>query len=305
MALRSPRHRIGAAGAVAFAAALGLSACGGGTDTAGGGESKAPAVSADQAIAAKVPQNIKADGKLIIGSDGSYPPNENIAADGVSFEGWDVELATAIAAKMGLKAEFQNAGFDTIIPGVQSGKYEMGVSSFTDNKEREKVVDFVTYYTAGTSWASQKGNPKQVDPDNACGKNIGVQQGTVQHTDDLPARSEACTKAGKPKINMVSRKNQTEVNADIVAGKVDAMAADSPIVGYAIKQTSGQLQLIGQTYDAAPYGFAIGKESGTMKDAVLDATKALMADGTYKKILDKWGVGNGAITDPKINGAQD
>ncbi|MQA94522.1 MAG: transporter substrate-binding domain-containing protein [Streptosporangiales bacterium] len=305
MALRSPRHRAGVLGAVAVAAALGLSACGGGTDTAGGGESKAPAVSADQAIAAKVPQNIKADGKLIVGSDGSYPPNENIAADGVSFEGWDVELATAVAAKMGLKAEFQNAGFDTIIPGVQSGKYEMGVSSFTDNAEREKVVDFVTYYSAGTSWAAQKGNPKQVDPNNACGKNIGVQQGTVQHTDDLPTRSEACTKAGKPKINMIPRKNQTEVNADIVAGKVDAMAADSPIVGYAIKQTSGQLQMLGQVYDAAPYGYAIGKESGTMKDAVLDAVKALMADGTYKKILDKWGVADGAITDPVINGAQD
>jgi polar amino acid transport system substrate-binding protein len=211
-----------------------------------------------------------------------------------------VELGQAIAAKLGLRPEFQNAGFDTIIPGVQSGKYEIGLSSLTVNPQREKVVDFVTYYSAGTAWATLTGNPKGIDPDNACGRTVGVQQGTVQ-IEDLKLRSEKCVAAGKPPIDQVVRKQQTEVNADLVTGKTEAMVADSPIVGYAVKQTAGRLQTIGPIYGAAPYGYAVGKSFGTMKEAVLGAVRALIADGTYHRILNKWGVQNGAITTPAVN----
>ncbi|WP_067490241.1 ABC transporter substrate-binding protein [Actinomadura hibisca] len=304
MTTGSLRRRLFAAGALVLSGALTLSACGESDDDPGTGakNSAAAAVGADAKLAAMVPDAIKSDGKIVIGTDASYPPNESVDPASRKIVGWDVDLATAVGAKLGLKTEFQNAGFDTIIPGVQSGKYELGVSSFTDNKEREKVVDFVTYYSAGTSWAALKGNPKGINPDDACGKNIGVQQGTVQ-VDDLKARSKKCVDAGKPGINAVVRKQQTEVNNDLVAGKVDAMAADTPIVGGAAKKT-GKLELIGQTYDTAPYGYAIGKNAGQLKEAVLAAVKALVADGTYKKILTDAGVEQGAITDPVINGAQ-
>ncbi|MDL4819167.1 ABC transporter substrate-binding protein [Actinomadura opuntiae] len=292
------RHAL-AAGALVLTGALALSACGDDNDSGGG--STAPKTSADAKLAALVPANIKSDGKIMVGSDASYPPNESVDPATQKIHGWDVDLFTAVAGKLGLKVEFQNAGFDTIIPGVQSGKYEVGVSSFTDTKEREQAVDFVTYYSAGTAWATLKGNPKGVNPDDACGKSIGVQQGTVQ-VDDLKKRSKKCTDAGKPAIKPVVRKQQTEVNNDLVAGKVDGMAADSPIVGDALKKT-GKLQIIGQVYDTAPYGYTIGKNSGQLKDAVLGALKALIADGTYKKILTENGVESGAITDPVINGA--
>lgn len=288
------------AGALAVIAACTMTACGGGTTTAS--QSSAPAAKPESSLAAQVPDAIKSDGKLVIGTDASYPPNESVDPATQKIVGWEVDLGNAIAGKLGLTAEFQNAGFDTIIPGIGSGKYEMGISSFTDNKEREKVVDFVTYYTAGTSWAALKGNPKGLNPEDPCGKTIGVQQGTVQ-VDDINARSKKCEAAGKPKVNAVVRKQQTEVNADLVSGKTDGMLADSPIVGYAVKQTGDKLEIIGQAYDTAPYGMAIGKNSGTMKDAVLGALKALIADGTYKQILDKYGVEDGAITNPVINGA--
>ncbi|MEU4324972.1 ABC transporter substrate-binding protein [Nonomuraea dietziae] len=296
-----------AAGSFVVAGALALTACGGGggetgaTPAATGATSAAP--SAQNTLAAMVPDAIKSDGKLIVGVDASYPPNESVDPASQKIVGWDVELVEAIAGKLGLTAEFQNAGFDTIIPGLQSGKYELGASSFTDNKEREKVVDFVTYYSAGTAWAALKGNPKGVNPEDACGKKIGVQQGTVQ-VDDIKVKSDACVKAGKPAIDQVVRKQQTEVNADLVSGKIDGMLADSPIVGYAVKQTGDKLEIIGQAYDTAPYGYAIGKNSGTFKDAWLAAVKEVIADGTYKSILDKWGVADGAVTDPVINGAQ-
>lgn len=122
--------------------------------------------------------------------------------------------------------------------------------------------------------------------------------------DDLKARSKKCTDAGKPAIKAVVRKQQTEVNNDLVAGKVDGMAADSPIVGDAVKKTGGKLQILGQVYDTAPYGYAIGKNSGQFKEALQGALKALIADGTYKKILTDAGVESGAITEPAINAAQ-
>lgn len=301
----SPRRRGIVIGAVVMAAGMTLSACGGGQETAASPSPASPATSAagENKLAAMVPDNIKADGKLLVGVDASYPPNESVDPATQKIVGWDVELVDAVAKKLGLTAEFENAGFDTIIPGLTSGKYEMGASSFTDNKEREAVVDFVTYYSAGTAWAAQKGNPKAVNVDDACGKKIGVQQGTVQ-VDDIKARSEKCTAAGKPAIDVVVRKQQTEVNADLVSGKIDAMLADSPIVGYAVKQTGGKLEIIGQAYDTAPYGFAIGKNSGQLKEAVQGALKEMMADGSYKAILEKAGVEAGAITDPVINGAQ-
>ncbi|MFA1544754.1 ABC transporter substrate-binding protein [Actinomadura chokoriensis] len=301
MTLGSLRRRLVAASALVLTGALALSACGD-SDDSGDSGGTASNTSVDSKLAAMVPDAIKSDGKLSIGTDASYPPNESVDPASQKIVGWDVDLFSAVAAKLGLKTEYHNAGFDTIIPGVQSGKYEIGVSSFTDNKEREKVVDFVTYYSAGTAWAALKGNPKGVNPDDACGKSIGVQQGTVQ-VDDLTARSKKCADAGKPAIKQVVRKQQTEVNNDLVAGKVDAMAADSPIVGGAVKKT-GKLEIIGQVYDTAPYGYAIGKNSGQLKDAVLGALQALIADGTYKKILTENGVESGAITDPAINAAQ-
>jgi polar amino acid transport system substrate-binding protein len=281
--------------------ALALSACGD-SDDSGDTGGTATNTSVDSKLAAMVPDAIKSDGKISIGTDASYPPNESVDPASQKIVGWDIDLFNAVAAKLGLKTEYHNAGFDTIIPGVQSGKYEIGVSSFTDNKEREQAVDFVTYYSAGTAWAALTGNPKGVNPDDACGKNIGVQQGTVQ-VDDLTARSKKCTDAGKPAIKQVVRKQQTEVNNDLVAGKVDAMAADSPIVGGAVKKT-GKLEIIGEVYDTAPYGYALGKNSGQFKDAVLGALQALIADGTYKKILTENGVESGAITEPAINAAQ-
>ncbi|TYK49000.1 ABC transporter substrate-binding protein [Actinomadura decatromicini] len=296
----SLRRRALAAGALVLTGALALSACGDGDDS--GSVSPASSTSADGKLAALVPDAIKSDGKISIGVDASYPPNESVDPGSQKIVGWDVELFDAVAAKLGLKTEYHNAGFDTIIPGVQSGKYEAGVSSFTDTKEREGAVDFVTYYSAGTAWATLKGNPKGVNPDDACGKSIGVQQGTVQ-VDDLKARSKKCTDGGKPAIKSVVRKQQTEVNNDLVAGKVDAMAADSPIVGDAVKKT-GKLEIIGQVYDTAPYGYTLGKNSGQFKDAVLGALKALIADGTYKKILTDNGVESGAVTEPAINAAQ-
>jgi polar amino acid transport system substrate-binding protein len=186
------------------------------------------------------------------------------------------------------------ADFGSIILGVDSGKYDVGVSSFTINDKRKQQVNMVSY------WAVLKGNPKKVDPENACGLNIGVQKGTVQ-IDDLTARSKKCTDAGKKPITQIVEQAQAKVTADLVSGKADAMLADSPVGLYAVKQTAGQLEALGQVYDAAPYGYVIPKSETDFAQAVVDALKALDSSGDYKKALSTWGNDTGAISNFAVN----
>jgi polar amino acid transport system substrate-binding protein len=302
--MRAGKWRSGTLLGLALAVALVGAGCGddggdGGSTETTAGAGAAPTV--DEALAAKVPDTIKSDGKVLIGTDASYAPNEFLDADGKTVVGWDVDLFNAVAAKLGLQTEWQSATFDAIIPGVQSGKYEMGISSFTINDERKQQVNMPSYFSAGTQWGTKTGNPTGVQPDDACGKKVAVQTNTVQDTEDLPKRDQACKSAGKPAITVDRYQRQDQATAAVVSGKDDAMLADSPVLAYAVKQTNGQLELLGDIYDAAPYGYVIEKDQTEFAQAVADAVQALITDGTYKTILDKWGVGAGAIDNPAVN----
>ena len=287
------------------AVGLTLSACGSDSmNTSPGSGSTAAASSAvgggvDAALAAKVPAKLKEAGKFIIGVDATYAPNEMLAADGKTVEGFDVDVFNAVAAKLGLKTEYVPAGFETIILGVTGGKYDIGVSSFTINAERKKQVNMVSYYSAGTQWIVAKGNPEKVSLDDACGKSVGVQKGTVQ-VDDLTARSKKCTDAGKPAINPIIQEKQDQVTADLVSGKTVAMLADSPVGLYAVKQT-GQLEALGAIYDSAPYGYVVPKDQTDLANLLVEALKAAKADGSYDAALKKYAVEAGAIDNFAVN----
>ena len=301
--MRAGRFRSGALLGLVLAVALVAAGCGNKSDTGGGSTgttTAAPAV--DEALAAKVPAAVKSDGKLVIGTDPTYAPNEFLDTDGKTVIGFDVDRFNAVAAKLGMKTQWQSAVFDAIIPGVQSGKYEMGISSFTINDERKKQVNMVSSFNAGTQWGTKKGNPTGIQPDNACGKRVAVQTNTVQDTDDLSStRQQKCKADGKPAITIDRYQRQDQATAAIVSGKDDAMLADSPVIAYAVQKTNGQLELLGDIYDAAPYGYVVKKDQADFAQAIADAVKALISDGTYKSILTKWGVEAGAIDNPAVN----
>ena len=213
----------------------------------------------------------------------------------------DVELFDAVMAKFGVKTQWVPSAFDAIILGVQSGKYDVGVSSFTVNPERMEQATMVSYFKAGTQWVTQKGNPKGIDPDDACGKTVGVQKGTVQADEDLPARQKACTDAGKPEINVLVDADQAKVTASVQSGKADAMLVDLPPAIAAVDSTGGTLELLGEQYDSAPYGYVLKKDDTAFGEAIVEALKQLKADGTYDQILTKWKTEGGAITDFAVN----
>jgi polar amino acid transport system substrate-binding protein len=280
--------------------ALVLSACG--SSSLGGEPAGEPApsvsVSQDEDLSAKLPESIKSSGVIRIGTDATYAPNEFLAADGKTVQGMDVDVFNAVAAKFGVKTEWQPADFTSIINGVNGKKYDIGISSFTINDERKKQVTMVSYFSAGTQWGTAKGNPEGIDPDNACGKTVAVQTGTVQQEADLPVRQQKC---GDNKIDVLSFKDQSQATAAVVSGKADAMLADSPVVAYAIKQSGGKLEALGDIYEAAPYGYVLPKDQTEFAEAIVEALKAIDADGAYKAALEKWGVEQGAITDFAVN----
>jgi polar amino acid transport system substrate-binding protein len=257
--------------------------------------------SANATIAAQVPAAIKSKGTLTVASDATYAPNEFIASDGHTVIGMDPDLMKALAEVMGLKVNVVNATFDTIIPGIAAGKYDVGASSFTDTKERQKTVDFVDYFSAGTSfYAKAASNPGVNTLADLCGKTVAVEKGTTEE-EEAKEQSGKCTKEGKPAVTVLVYPTQNGANLAITSGRADLGMADSPVAAYQVQQSGGQLKLIGKTYGAAPYGLAFPKNSG-MTTPTLAALKVLMANGTYLKILTKWGVQTGAITTPAING---
>jgi polar amino acid transport system substrate-binding protein len=203
---------------------------------------------------------------------------------------------------MGLKFNVENASFDGIIPGIKSGKYDIGMSSFTDTKARQKVVDFVTYFSAGTSFYEKaSGGPALQGLASLCGKSVAVENGTTEQS-DATAQSKKCKKAGKPGVTVKAYPDQNSANLAISSGHEQIGMADSPVAAYIVKQSNGQFKLVGKSYGTAPYGIALPKGNGMTKP-MLSAVKYLMKQGTYKKILKKWGVQGGAISNPKINGA--
>jgi polar amino acid transport system substrate-binding protein len=282
------------AGAIAFA---GCGSSGNGSSSTP--STKVPTVTKDAKVAAEVPGAIKSKGTLTVATDASYPPNEFIKPGTKQIIGFDADLAEALGKVMGLKLNLQNVTFDAIIPGMASKKYDVGMSSFTDTREREKTVDFVTYFEAATSFFGKKGAaPKINGLADLCGHSVAAEKGTTQ-VDDSTAQGKKCKKAGKPGVKVLAFPDQNGANLAISSGRAEIGMADSPVATYQVQHT-GQFQIIGKDYGPFPYGIAIQKRSGLAKP-IQDGLKALIKNGAYTAILKKWDIARGAIKTPKIN----
>ncbi|MFC5724801.1 ABC transporter substrate-binding protein [Streptomyces gamaensis] len=303
------RSRLAAAGAIAVAGALLLSACGDQTKKSGGKEPGSAASAAP--LFDKLPQAVK-DAKVIkVGSDIAYPPVE-FRKEGKVI-GLDPDLADAMGKQLGVRFEFNNSTFDSLLAGLRSKRYDVAMSAMTDNKDRQngvdpstnkKVgegVDFVDYFQAGVSIYTVKGKSEGIKgwPD-LCGKKVVVQRGTV--SDDLTKKqSEKC---GDNKISIEAFEDDIQAQTRLRGGGADAGASDFPVAAYAVKTSGGgnDFELVGDQVQAAPYGIALPKEQTQLRDALKEALDAIIKNGEYQKILNKWGVADGALKEARVNG---
>ena len=297
-----------------------VAACGSSNSSSSPSSSAAPAASstsastpaassssagANAAIAKLVPAAIKSKGTLAVAADASYAPDEYFASDGHTVIGMDPDLVKALGALMGLKVNVANVTFDSIIPDLAAGKYDMGASSFSDNKTREKTVDFVDYASVGESFYTKaQGGTTVASIADICGKTVSVEKGTTEEA-DAGTQSAKCKKAGKPGVTVLSYTDQNGANLAVASGRAQLGFADTPVAAYQVSKTNGQFKVVGAAYATGPYGLAIPKNSG-LAPAVQAAMKMLVQNGQYAAIIKKWDL-PASIEIPasavKINGA--
>jgi polar amino acid transport system substrate-binding protein len=307
---RGRRMRIIVALVAALATAGIAAGCGGG----GGGTTTSTTLTAtpninvplDKKVAAEVPSAVKSKGTLTVAADATYAPDEFIASNGHTILGMDADLAKALAQVMGLTADVKNVTFDAIIPGLAANKYDLGMSSFTITKEREKTVDFVSYANVGTSFfVKASGGPSIQSLADLCGEKVAAERGTTQEA-DATAQDKKCKAQGNPGVTVSVYPDENGVNLALSSGRATVAMADSPPAAYAVEQSNGQFKLSGKQYGVALYGIAMPKNG--LAKPVFDALKDVMADGTYTRIFDYWGLSSAAtfgcpctITKPEIN----
>jgi polar amino acid transport system substrate-binding protein len=261
--------------------------------TACGNTNTQPASPPKASVAA--PNDLMVPGALSVGSELTYPPKEFVDTATGKPTGFDIDLITAMADRMGLKTNIVSTRFDTIIDDLNNKRFDVIISGMHVTPAREQKVDFIKYVRSGESLLVSKGNPENIKAyTDLCGKKVGVQGGTIQQ-DHLNATSTQCTKSGKAPIGITVLTSQNEVINLLVNKRVDATLQVDAVSSYYLKQNSGTLEVAGEIVNADPEGIAVRKGDTSMNMAIQKALAAVKADGTYKKLLDKWGLSNEAI----------
>lgn len=295
MHLPTPHRALRAAACLAAAATL--SACV--TNTEGGNPDGWEPIVPDTVseIAAMVPADVAADGTFSIATNPPFAPFEFKDSNG-NLIGLELDLGRALAGVMGLEYRPQEMDFSLILPSVQSGGIDAGMSGFTDTEERRQNFDFVNYLTAGIQWATQPG--ADVDPAHPCGLTVAVQRTTVSETDDVRPKSEECVANGEDPVTVLAFDTSDNAALAALVGRADALSADSPVTAWAVQRSGGKLELVGDMFDAAPYGIAVQKGSG-LAPALAAAMQHLIDTGVYDRILKQWGVTSGHLTEAQVN----
>ncbi|GAA3675454.1 ABC transporter substrate-binding protein [Arthrobacter ginkgonis] len=305
------RRRFGVPAAVATAALmLAVTACGpSGTpspsapsgDAAGQGTG-VPALEVNQAAAQLLPEPIKSTKVLRVAIPTNEPPTQFYREGTRDMTGTNPDIARLIGQALGVEVEIEVANFDSIIPGIAAGRYDMTVSSMTPTEKRMEVLDFVDYMQMGNSIAVASGNPQGITDQHAlCGRKVGLLTGSYQLTVNVPDYDKACTAAGKEAIQRSEFQDTRQAISALTSGRLDAVLADSPILNFAATQNP-QIEIAAK-FDFTPVGVGMPKDSGLVKSVSAALSEVITSD-SYLQVLGKYGLESSAITDARVNFAQ-
>jgi polar amino acid transport system substrate-binding protein len=286
---RWQRHGLLLVGLV-LVAAFAAAACGGdnnkeATPTA----AKTAAASPSASLSAGVPE--LSDGTLQVGSDIAYAPIEFYEEGTQTATGLDIDMANALAKELGVKAEFENTGFDGIIPALEAKRFDVIMSAMTITTERQQEIDFIPYFTAGTGILVPTGNPMNIQSlADLCGKSVAVELGTIQ-VDQLNTQNETCTQ----KISITTFDQNPLAVEQLTLGRVDAVTADYPVVSNDARLSQGKLEIVQTQFEAAPYGIGVRKDSTELNAALKKALQNIINNGEYDSVLANWNLEAGSI----------
>jgi polar amino acid transport system substrate-binding protein len=261
-------------------------------------------VQPDPAAVALLPASYKEKGELSVAMDLHYPPTTFLADDNKTAIGLNPDIARLVAKKLGLKLNFVNTSFDTIIPGLEGGRYDFTATSMSPTPERLKVLDMIDYFNGGVSIAVAAGNPLDLSNDNLCGKNIAVTKGSNAQLKHLPNVSEwTCTSQGKPAINGVTLPNVQEALTQLASKRVDGVFYDTPALVWAAKQQPNAIEVLTPQVDTRTEHIVTValKKGSPLTPAVQAAVQSVLDSPEYQESLSTWGLTAGAVTDAKLN----
>ena len=248
------------------------------------------------------PSPAHAAAPLSAGSDVSYAPLEFYGASH-TMEGFDVDLARALSAKLGTTVAIKNHQFDSLLGDVETGRLDLGISAISDTRAREEKVDFVDYLLVGSGMLVPAGNPKHIfDLGALCGVKVDVEKGTSQET-ALQKESKHCEDVHLSPIDIMAFQTDDQGFAAFQSGKSDVHVTDYPVVAYLAKTSGGgtKYQVAGRQFALVPYGIAVSKTNAALRGQIVAAMHGIIGDGTYAKLLKKWGLEQGALRSAPIN----
>ncbi|WGL52807.1 ABC transporter substrate-binding protein [Nocardioides sp. BP30] len=297
--LRSPWLQATLVGLVALSA----TACSSGHDdtasdaagTAGAASSgTASAQPGDPAAAALVPAEIRKRGSITIATDPSYPPLEYADADSGDLKGMEVDLGNALGKELGLQVKWTKVAFNSIVPGLQAGRYDMALSGFWVFPDRLKVTSMITYFESGSQYMVKAGSSLKIDTRaDLCGTTVALESGSSE-IEMNQTESKTCQAEGQKPITVQTYQTQDQANLAVTSGRAQSTGVGAEVAGYTVKNAHGQLALAGAIFDSSPAGIAFPKNSALLPAA--DAALTTMStDGSLKKLFSTYGVSDQQI----------
>lgn len=261
----------------------------------------ATTATADPALRALLPDDVVDAGELTVATDASYAPASFFAPDGRTVTGFEPALADAMGELLGVRVEVVVTDFDTILDEVAGHEHDVAIAAITDTAERQEVVDFVNYFSAGSSIVVQRGNPQGLsDLDDLCGQVVAVEEGTVQV--DLLERTQ--TSCGANLIVLQEYDTNDDALVELRTGRAAAVLNDYPPAAYlsTAPRTQADYQLASDVqYEPGLYGIAVAKDRATLRDALRATLEAMVESGAYERVLDEWDVADGAVRTVSVN----
>ncbi|MFE4993545.1 ABC transporter substrate-binding protein [Streptomyces mirabilis] len=304
------RYRHFAPFVIITSTALLLTACGSGSDDTTGTAANAAAkadkipttdvvsdIPKDEAAAKLLPSGVT--GLTVAVAVGGTPPGTTYLDDGKTLTGQDVDFADAVAKVLGIELKTEQAGFEAILPALDSGKYDFGASNFGVTDERRKTIDFVTYINDGQGFATRSDSKlaEITDLKQLCGLNVATGAGTTFEA-TLEENKKVCTDAGKKAYKVQTYSEQGAIWSSLQQGRSDLVMSTINGLRYAVAHQQGVKFL--NEYHRLDVGFAFKKDT-KLAPAFQAAVNKLIADGTYDKILKKWGTTGSAIAKSEIS----
>lgn len=264
-----------------------------------------PSVSSNPELAAAVPEKFRKAGEIRVATNAPFAPYEMFAGPGSEeLVGLEIDLGHAVGQKLGVPFKFSQQPFDGLIPGLQAGKYDLLMASLFDTEEREKALDFVNYARSGSGVMVKKETSGIATLNDLCGLSTAVQKGTLQ-VQMVQTQSTKCLADGRKAVDLKTFPSFSDEQLALNGGTVTAIVGDLPALAYVSTQDQSVTVLDDPAapggYDSSPIGFGIPKTEKTLGQAIFKAVEELVQDGTYKAILEKYGVPQTALDAPSTN----